>query len=54
MTVFYKKIKPEELYSLYESYHSLDNGAVIERFCESKKINLNLNDPNVMKSIQCI
>lgn len=51
MTAFYRKVKPEELYSLYEPYHSLDNEVVIKRICEAKKINLNLNDPNVMKSL---
>ncbi len=49
LTILYKKIKPEELYMLYEPYHSLDNDLVIQRICESKKINTNLNDVNLLK-----
>lgn len=51
LTVLYKKIKPEELYTLYESYHSLDNDLVIQRICEAKNINLNLNNLDLFKSI---
>ncbi len=51
LTVLYKKIKPEELYALYEPYHSLDNDLVIERICEAKGIISDLNNVEIMKII---
>ncbi len=50
LTVLYKNIKPEELYMLYESYHSLDNTLVIKRLCEAKNINANLNNVDLLKN----
>lgn len=50
-TVLYKKIKPEELYMLYEAYHSLDNEVVLKRIAEAKKINIELNNIEVMKNL---
>jgi len=50
-SVIYKKIKPEELYSLYEAYHSLDNNLVIKRIAETKNINIELNNIELMKKI---
>ncbi len=47
LTTLYKKMKPEEFYRVYEAYHSLDNDEVIDRICEAKKINTNLNDPEI-------
>lgn len=47
-TSLYKRVKPEELYSLYESYHSLDNDLVIKRICEQKNINTNINNYKYM------
>lgn len=51
-TLFYKKVKPEELYSLYEPYHSLDNDLAIRRICEAKGINTNLNDVELLKAFK--
>lgn len=51
-TYIYSKIKPEELYSLYEAYHSLDNDMVIQRLAEAKKISTSLNDVNIYKNIK--
>lgn len=34
----YEIVKPKELFSLYESYHSLDPKEVVERIMESKQI----------------
>jgi len=48
-TTVYKKIKPEELYSLYEAYHSLDNELVVKRIAEAKNINIELNNIEIMK-----
>jgi len=48
---FYKYIKPEELYQLYEAYHSLDNDLVIKRIIEAKKININFNNVDLYKKI---
>lgn len=39
----YEIVKPKELFSLYESYHSLDSREVIERIMESKQIKSNLD-----------
>ncbi len=50
-TTIYKKIKPEEFYSLYEAYHSLDNDLVVKRLCEAKNINLNLNNVEILRKI---
>lgn len=49
LTSLYRKIKPEELYMLYEAYHSLDNDLVVQRICEAKGIHLNLNDVELLK-----
>lgn len=51
-TVLYKKIKPDELYALYEAYHSLDNELVIKRISEAKNINLNLNNVEIMRRLK--
>ncbi len=51
LTIFYKKIKPEELYKLYESYHSLDNDLVVKRILESTNINTDLNNVLLLKKI---
>jgi hypothetical protein len=51
LTSLYRKIKPEELYMLYEAYHSLDNDLVVQRICEAKGIHLNLNDVELLKKI---
>lgn len=53
-TVLYKKIKPEELYGLYESYHSLDNDLVVTRIAESKNININIDNAALMKAISML
>ncbi len=44
LTAFYRKIKPEELYILYEPYHSLDTELAIKRICEANGINLDRNN----------
>ncbi len=51
LTVLYKNVKPEELYMLYESYHSLDNELVVKRILEVKNINKNLNNVNLLKTL---
>ncbi len=51
LKVLYKHVKPEELYMLYESYHSLDNDEVVNRLLEAHNINRNLNDVDLMKKI---
>ncbi len=51
-TALYRKVKPEEFYSLYEAYHSLDNDLVVKRISEAKNINLNLNNIEIYKSIK--
>ena len=51
LEILYKNIKPEELYSLYEAYHSLDSELVIKRIIESKNINTNLNNVELYKAI---
>ncbi len=53
-TVIYKKIKPEELYSLYEAYHSLDNELVVKRIAEAKNINIELNNIEIMRQLSDI
>ena len=50
-TTIYKNVKPEEFYSMYEAYHSLDNDLVVKRIAEAKNINLNLNDPELYKKL---
>ncbi len=49
ITALYRKIKPEELYILYEPYHSLDTELAIKRICEAKNINLELNNLELLK-----
>ena len=51
-TALYRKVKPEEFYSLYDAYHSLDNDLVVKRISEAKNINLNLNNIEIYKSIK--
>ena len=51
-TALYRKVKPEEFYSLYEAYHSLDNDLVIKRISEAKNINLNLNNIEIYRSLK--
>lgn len=50
-TTLYKKVKPENLYRLYEAYHSLDAKEVIERLVEANNININLNDKKLMAQL---
>lgn len=52
LTAFYRKIKPEELYILYEPYHSLDTELAIRRICEAKGINLDRNNLELLKEQQ--
>lgn len=47
----YKKVKPEDFYRLYESYHSLDNDLVVKRIAEANNININLNNIEIMKKL---
>ena len=49
--VLYSKVKPEEFYNLYESYHSLDNDLVVKRIAEAYDININLNDVEIMMKL---
>ena len=49
--VLYSKVKPEEFYNLYESYHSLDNDLVVKRIAEANDININLNDVDIMMKL---
>lgn len=51
LEILYKNIKPEELYSLYEAYHSLDSELVVRRIIESKNINTNLNNVDLYKTM---
>lgn len=51
-TALYRKVKPEEFYSLYEAYHSLDNDLVVKRISEAKNISLNLNNIEIYKSLK--
>ena len=48
----YNKVKPEDFYSLYESYHSMDNDLVVKRIAEANDININLNNVDIMKSLK--
>ena len=48
---FYQKIKPEDLYKMYEAYHSLDNDLVVKRLSEDKNINIELNNVELLKRI---
>ena len=41
-TLIYKKIPPQELYDVYDAYHSLDNEMAINRILEAKSINLDV------------
>lgn len=52
LTAFYRKIKPEELYILYEPYHSLDTELAIKRICEASGINLDRNNLDLLKEQQ--
>lgn len=50
MKDIYKKIKPQELYDLYDAYHSLDNELAIKRILEAKNIDFNnKNATNLLK-----
>jgi len=49
--VLYNKVKPEDFYLLYESYHSLDNDLVVKRIAEANNINLNLNNVELMRNL---
>lgn len=51
-TALYRKVKPEEFYSLYEANHSLDNDLVVKRISEAKNINLNLNNIEIYRSLK--
>ncbi len=52
LTAFYRKIKPKELYILYEPYHSLDTELAIKRICEANGINLDRNNLDLLKEQQ--
>ena len=47
----YKKIKPGELYGLYQAYHSLSPEEAVQRIMEAKEINTDLNRPDILKKI---
>ncbi len=47
----YKKMKPDEFYSAYEAFHSLDNDVVVERILEMKNFNNKNNDVDILKKI---
>ena len=47
----YKTIKPNELYNLYESYHSLDIEVAINRILEAKNKYKSLNDIDLFRKI---
>jgi hypothetical protein len=50
MKSIYKVIKPQELYDIYDSYHSMDNELAISRILEAKNINFNKNtDISIVK-----
>ncbi len=51
LSVFYKEVIPEELYTLYEPYHSLDNDLVVKRLLEAHNLQEQLNDVELMKRI---
>ena len=44
MKKVYEKIKPQELYDLYDAYHSMDNELAIKRILESKNIEFEHKD----------
>ena len=44
MASVYKKIKPQELFDVYTSYHSLDNELAIKRILEAKNISFERKD----------
>lgn len=48
----YNKVKPEDFYNMYESYHSLDNDLVVKRIAEANDINIDLNNVEIMRSIK--
>ena len=50
-SVLYENMKPEEFYQIYEAYHSLDNDMVVKRIIESKNINIELNNVELMRKI---
>ena len=47
----YKIIKPQELKTLYEAYHSLDVSEAIERILEAKHVDYNRNNVELMRKI---
>lgn len=47
----YEYVKPEELYSMYEAYHSLDNETVVTRIIEAKRIDLSLDNLDLLRKI---
>lgn len=47
----YEYVKPEELYAMYEAYHSLDNEAVVTRIVEAKGIDLSLDNLDLLRKI---
>jgi len=49
--VLYSKVKPDDFYRLYESYHSLDNDLVVKRLAEANNINIDLNNVELMRSL---
>ncbi len=51
ISVLYNHVKPDDLYKVYEAYHSLDNDLVVDRIIEAGKINTNLNDVNILKKV---
>lgn len=44
MSDVYKRIKPKDLYELYDAYHSMDNELAIKRILEAKSISFEIKD----------
>ena len=51
VNVFYSKVKPEELYRVYEAYHSLDSEQALKRLCEAKGLLLDFSGPEAKARI---
>lgn len=53
ISIFYRLIKPDELYSIYEAYHSMDNELALRRIMEAKGMRTieNRNDVELMTRI---
>lgn len=51
-SVFYSKVKPEELYRMYEAYHSLDRQEALERIAEATGILLDFSPEEALKALE--